>query len=240
MILDGISYSSDQMISFLMVGQSNMSGRGDLCEVEPILNEKCFVMRMGRWQKMCEPINYDRSLNAEFLPGACLATSFADAVQKHTGAPVGLIPCADGGTTVQQWQPGDVLFDHAVFMARLAMRTSRLCGILWHQGESDCNPFHPDDYREKLLNVMNRLREQLGAHIPIIMGEISENTAQRWAISENAPKMNRLIHSVSEMLPRSAVAEAKELALRCDGIHFSAPSLRTLGKRYFEKFIEIK
>lgn len=49
-----------------------------------------------------------------------------------------MIPCADGGTKIKQWQPGELLYDHAVAMAKLAMRTSKLCGIIWHQGESDC------------------------------------------------------------------------------------------------------
>ena len=239
MINDGIQYSSDKMVSFLMVGQSNMAGRGDLGEVEPIINDRCYVLRMGRWQKMCEPVNYDRSLNAGFLPGVCLATSFADLAEKRFGAPVGLIPCADGGTTVEQWQPGTTLFDHAVFMAKLAMRTSRLGAIIWHQGESDCDPFLPEVYEEKFLRTMNALRRELGEDIPIIIGEISENTAEKWNISKNAPKMNELLRSLSKKLPRCAIAEAKELSLRCDGIHFSSASLRTLGQRYFEKFLEL-
>ena len=44
---------------------------------------------------------------------------------------------ADGGTTLARWQPGEILYDHAVFLARLGMRSGELAGILWHQGESD-------------------------------------------------------------------------------------------------------
>ena len=51
---------------------------------------------------------------------------------------VGLICCADGGTEPDQWQPGEPLFDHAVYQAKLAMRSSQITGVLWHQGESDC------------------------------------------------------------------------------------------------------
>ena len=60
--------------SFLMIGQSNMAGRGYLHEVKPIINERIFMLRNGRWQMMAEPINCDRS-----VAGISLAASFADA-----------------------------------------------------------------------------------------------------------------------------------------------------------------
>lgn len=92
------------------------------------------MLRMGRWQEMSEPINVDRAVAEESRPrsGANLAASFAAQLQKETGSQIGLIPCADGGTRISQWQPGEVLFDHAVFQAKLAERTSMLTAILWH------------------------------------------------------------------------------------------------------------
>ena len=48
------------MKSFLMMGQSNMAGRGDTTAVPPIRNSKCSMLRNGRWQPMREPINVDR------------------------------------------------------------------------------------------------------------------------------------------------------------------------------------
>lgn len=38
--------------SFLMLGQSNMAGRGFLDEVAPIYNEKIKMLRNGQWQKV--------------------------------------------------------------------------------------------------------------------------------------------------------------------------------------------
>ena len=49
--------------SFLMIGQSNIAGRGFLKDVPPIYDEHIKMLRNGRWQTMVEPINYDR-LNA--------------------------------------------------------------------------------------------------------------------------------------------------------------------------------
>ena len=52
----------DIVKSFLIIGQSNMAGRGHLHEVKPIINERIVMLRNGRWQMMAEPINCDRSV----------------------------------------------------------------------------------------------------------------------------------------------------------------------------------
>ena len=133
-INDGLHEAAQDIRSFLLVGQSNMAGRGDLTPENAITAPDCFMLRMGRWQEMSEPINVDRAVAEGACPrsGANLAASFAAQLQKETGAKIGLIPCADGGTRISQWQPGEILFDHAVFQARLAQRTSTLTAILWH------------------------------------------------------------------------------------------------------------
>ena len=54
--------STQKITSFLMAGQSNMAGRGALDDVTPIENPLCYMLRMGRWQTMREPINPDRAI----------------------------------------------------------------------------------------------------------------------------------------------------------------------------------
>ena len=160
-INDGLHEAAQGIRSFLLVGQSNMAGRGDLTLENAITAPDCFMLRMGRWQPMSEPINVDRAVAEGAVPrsGANLAASFAAQLQKETGAKIGLIPCADGGTRISQWQPGEVLFDHAVFQAKLAMRTSALTAILWHQGESDClAPEQLEAYPEQFLRTMQAFR----------------------------------------------------------------------------------
>ena len=62
------------MKSVLLIGQSNMAGRGFLNEATPIYNENIFMLRNGRWQMMAEPIHFDRSVS-----GVGPAASFAQA-----------------------------------------------------------------------------------------------------------------------------------------------------------------
>lgn len=241
-INDGISKEDNQIRSFLMIGQSNMAGRGEFADVEQIKNDRCYMLRMGRWQPMSEPVNVDRDiLNIRHHSGVSLATSFADEVAKFTGWEVGLIPCADGGTKISQWLPGGLLFDHAVMTTGLAARTSELAGIIWHQGESDCRKFDPEQYSRDFLTTMTALRKALNAeHLPLILGELAENcTASRYLQVERLPDFNRMLHRLADQLPCCGVVNAQGLEMKPDKLHFNAVSLRKLGVRYFEKYKEL-
>ncbi|MBQ6906968.1 MAG: sialate O-acetylesterase, partial [Clostridia bacterium] len=154
-----------------------------------------------------------------FHSGISLAASFADETAKFTKSKVGLIPCADGGTKISQWQPGEILFDHAIMMTKLAMRTSNLGGIIWHQGESDCRNFDADKYRKDFLTMVTQLRKAINAeNLPFIMGEISESiAADGWNVKDNPSKMNRLLHTLKDEIPCCEIALATGLDLKDDG-----------------------
>ena len=236
-IKDGNFIGGDDLHSFLMIGQSNMAGRGDIADVEPINNFRCYMLRNGRFLRMSEPVNPDRAVFGKgFKSGVSLAASFADEFAREYNSRVGLIPCADGGTRISEWQPGEILYDHAVFMAKLAMRTSTFSGIIWHQGESDCTS---DEglmtYKDKFVNFVKSIRRELGAEeLPFIAGEISENIAEGWQVGDRAVKFNAMLRGLTDEIPHFAVASSAGLALKDDGVHFTAASARELGKRYFE------
>ncbi len=238
MICDGIA-KKEKIRSFLLVGQSNMAGRGEFGEVEPIRNASCFMLRNGRWQPMCEPINPDRAIfEGKFHSGIGLSASFADALAKHTGNEIGLIPCADGGSRICEWRPGEVLFDHAVAEAKFAERSSELCGILWHQGESDCQAFDEEAYRQDFLEVMAGFRRELGENLPIVIGKISDKIDPKWKL-DGIGKMNLLLENLRKELPLCGLVSVEELSLKADGVHFDSRACRELGRRYFEKYKEI-
>jgi len=240
MINGATEQRTEEILAFLMVGQSNMAGRGDIGEVEPIDNPECLMFRMGMWQPMTEPINIDKSANAGFVPGIGLAASFADSLQKQTGRKIGLIPCAQGGSTIEQWQPGEALYDNAVFTAKLALRNAKFGGILWHQGESNCKNCDMGDYREKFMNTMCNMRREFDAlDLPLIVGEISESIGESWELGDWTRKFNLLLKELAIQQPCCAVASQEGLSLRPDGIHFDAKSCRVFGKRYFEQYITL-
>ncbi len=221
--------------SFLMLGQSNMAGRGFINEVPPIYNERIQMLRNGRWQMMAEPINYDRP-----VAGVGLASSFADLLsQKYEEDVIGLIPCAEGGSALDEWAPDQMLFKHAVAQAKFAMQTSTLAGILWHQGESDCTDGHYQYYGSKLTSIMEALRHELNVpEIPILIGGLGDFLGKEGfgkGCSEYE-QVNQAIMRFAQEHNNCYFITAKELTSNPDGIHVDAVSQRKFGVRYFEAF----
>lgn len=225
------------MHSFLLMGQSNMAGRGVPGSVPAIENPRLYVARNARWQPMFIPVNPDRP-----FAGVSLAESFADAYSRDHDVDVGLIPCADGGTSLAQWEPGGLLYDHALMQARLAMRTSILRGILWHQGESDCSREASAVYEEKLVALFAALRRDLGqGDVPVIVGALGdflvdydEGTRTYYSV------INCTLRRVAQTQPAMAFVPADGLGSKPDHLHFDAPALRTFGVRYYAAYRSIE
>ena len=120
---------------------------------------------------MAESINYDRP-----VAGVGLGGSFAAMwCMENEEEKIGLIPCAEGGSAIDEWDVEDTLFRHAVSEAKYAMENSELIAILWHQGENDSQSGKYKDYYKKLERIVNRLREELDApEIPFIIGGLGD------------------------------------------------------------------
>lgn len=228
------------MKSFLMLGQSNMAGRGDFGEVEEIRNPLCKMLRNGRWQPMSEPINPDRAIFAYFHSGVGLAASFADEYAKYFNEEIGLIPCADGGTAIKQWQPNELLFDNAVAQAKLAQRTSEIAGILWHQGENDSIKAEDVDlYAKRFKNVIDTIKKELNLsqEIPVIVGELGEFVGNyEDGKCKYFKEINRILQELANEY--GGFVSAKGLTCKDDGIHFNSKSYREFGKRYFKVYLQ--
>ena len=225
------------MKSILMIGQSNMAGRGFINEVPMICNERILMLRNAGWQMMAEPINYDRP-NA----GIGLAGSFAAMwCMEHEGEQIGLIPCAEGGSSLDDWAVDKNLFKNAVIQAGFAMQDSELIGILWHQGESDSYGGGYQTYYKKLQVIIESLRKELNAfEVPLIIGGLGD------FLGKNGFGLNCTEYElVNEQLLRfareqenSCFVTAEGLTPNPDGIHMDAVSQRRFGVRYYEAFVK--
>ncbi len=218
------------MHSFLLIGQSNMAGRGYLNEAHEIDISRIYTLRNGRWQRMFRPINPDRSFS-----GVNLAESFAEAYAKKYNVDVGLICCADGGTKLSQWMPGELLFDNAVNNAKLAARTSEIVGVLWHQGESDSTEELYPTYQVRLETMMQALRKELNLNdIPIILGGLGDYL--EFYPLKNYVHINCALQNIAASKDMFGFASAEGLTSNPDNLHFNAQSLYDFGHRYFEAF----
>lgn len=221
--------------SFLMIGQSNMAGRGFLHDVPLIINERIQMLRNGRWQMMIEPVNYDRPVS-----GVSLAASFADAwCSKYPEDTIGLIPCAEGGSSLDDWSVDGELFQHAISEAKFAMKHSTLTGILWHQGESDSSDAKYKVYYDKLLVIVQALRDILNVpEIPFIIGGLGDFLGKtgfgKYCVEYD--RINDCLQKFAFEQAHCYFVSAQGLTANPDGIHVNALSQRYFGLRYFEAF----
>ena len=218
--------------SFLLISQSNMAGRGFLNEAPEIDISRIYTLRNGRWQSMFRPINPDRSFS-----GTNLAESFAEAYAKKYNVDVGLICCADGGTKLNQWEKGTILFENAVNNAKLAKRTSVIKGILWHQGESDCSLEFRTTYADRLKIFIKDLREATDLYdVPFIVGGLGDFLSLYNDTAKDYRYINEALEFVADSDKTVGFVSAKGLGGNPDNLHFNAKSLYEFGLRYFKEF----
>jgi hypothetical protein len=214
-----------------------MAGRGRLNDVEPIKNEKLFMLRNGKWWPLAEPVNCDRP-----FAGISLAVSFVDEYQKKFGGEAGLIPCADGGSSLDDWAVGGQLYTHAVYQTRLAQRVSEIKGILWHQGEADSQTEDKAlGYIPRFTEIISSLRKECGLEkVPVILGELGDFLGD--SPEKREPHYRLVNKALAELAAGNAdmaLASSKGFGSNGDYLHFDAKSLREFGRRYFEKYLEL-
>jgi len=97
--------------------------------------------------------------------GAGLGLPFAKDLAQKTGVPIGLLPCAYGGTSMDQWNPalkkeGNKSL-YGAMMKRIALAGGKVKGVLWYQGESDANPGGSPIYFDKFKTMILAIRSDL-------------------------------------------------------------------------------
>lgn len=227
---------------FLLVGQSNMAGRGKVEPQDTVPIPRVLMLdRQQAWVPAVDPMHFDKPVAGVGL-GRSFAARIADA---QPGVTIGLIPAAVGGSPIDAWQPGVFYeptkshpWDDALARARVALKSGTLRAILWHQGESDATPELAPGYEAKLHDLIARFRAALDApDVPFIVGQLGQYPDVPW----DAPR--RVVDAAHRALPdkvrRTAFVSSDGLVHGGDKVHFDTPSLRELGRRYAEAYLSI-
>jgi len=218
---------------FLLIGQSNMAGRGVVEPQDLVPHPRIFKQTEAKsWVPAVDPLHFDKPQ----LIGVGLGSSFARAVAAaDPQAVIGLVPAAFGGTSLDEWAPDGKLYANAVERARLALsRGARLRGILWHQGEADRAPEKMATYPQRFARLIARLRSDLNAPgVPVIVGELFTGRP------ENAA-MNAVLSALPATVGRCASVPATGLTDNGDQTHFDNVALREFGRRYAAAFLKLE
>lgn len=168
--------------------------------------------------------------------GAGLGLAFGIGLAELTGRPVGLIPTAFGGTSLEQWSPeqkhlgGGSLY--GAMLERITRAGGNLRGVLWYQGESDCTPEWAPTYAKRLDELIAAIRRDTGRpELPFLAVQIGRSISGQ--LNEPAPEMDQVRDALGKLptrAPHTAVTSAIDLGL-IDTIHIDTPSLIRLGKR---------
>ncbi len=165
--------------------------------------------------------------------GAGVGLPFALEMVRRTGVPVGLIPCAHGGTSMDQWSPdlkdrgGESLY--AAMLRRIQLAGGRVRGVLWYQGESDASEKAAPLFEEKFRRFIQQLRQDTAQPaLPFYYVQIGRHVANAPAAPWNMVQDAQL--RVESRLPNIWMTTCVDCELD-DGIHVGADEMRLLGLR---------
>ncbi len=221
---------------FLLIGQSNMAGRGKVADEDRVPNPRVLMLTKGnKWAAAVDPLHFDKPK----IVGVGVGRTFGiEIASDDPDVTIGLIPCAVGGSPISSWEPGAFYrptnshpYDDALRRAKVALQAGTLKGILWHQGESDSKPPLAEAYEQKLHALIARLRNELhAASVPFIAGQLGQFEERPW--DEHRKLVNAAHQSLSTKVARAAFVNSNGLAHKGDEVHFDAASYRELGRRY--------
>jgi hypothetical protein len=227
---------------YLLMGQSNMAGRGTVNDVHQPDDAHILVFnRDNKWAVAADPLHWDKE-EAGVGPGLGFALHMR---QQDPQVTIGLVPCAVGGSPLSKWMKGQPLYEAAVHRAKAAMRSGTLAGVLWHQGESDATPDFAPTYGLRLEKMLMDLRATLHEpNLPIVLGETGRFNKGEFGAQNIDPALlktvNEGIHAAGQKVPNVRVVDSKGLKHRGDQLHFDAVSARELGKRYAEAMLQLQ
>lgn len=227
---------------FLLIGQSNMAGRGTVEAQDKIPHPSVLALnKAGAWVPAVDPIHFDKS-----IAGVGLGRTFGrEVAEASPGVTIGLIPCAVGGSRIDTWQPDAVdpatkthPWDDALRRAKSALSTGTLKGVLWHQGESDAKCDLAPAYAAKLADLIGRLRAELYAPTaPFIAGQLGNFAGRPW--DEFQRQLDQTLRDLPARVARTAFVSAEGLTDRGDKLHFDAASYREFGRRYATAYLDL-
>ena len=242
---------------WVLAGQSNMQGVGDLVDVTPPNPRVSSLGMDGKWAEAVEPLHWlvdspdpvhsgdpasrvkrSESEHKSRSKGTGLGLPFASTMVQATNAPIGLVPCAHGGTSMEQWNPnkkgegGKSLYGSMLRQFKLA--GGKVKGILWYQGESDSMGGQPlaDAFSKTFTDFIAAVRADFGQpELPFYYVQIGRfvnpGDPKPWNTVQDAQR--RIVDEV----PNTAVVSVIDLELD-DGIHVGTAGLKRVGRRLAE------
>jgi len=247
---------------WVLAGQSNMQGVGKISELPPAIAAVHMFSIDDRWALAAEPLHpllestdeahwrpwippdqtregmleaFRRGARAPDAPGVGPGLPFAGELYRLTQVPIGLLPCALGGSSLEQWNPalkgagGRSLY--GAMIRRIAAVGGRVRGMLWYQGESDATVEMGPTYRRRFADFIRAVRKDVkDPGLPVLFVQIGrfivppDSLPQGWELVREGQRR------VEADLDHVAVVPAVDASL-VDLIHLDTAGQIEVGRR---------
>ena len=221
---------------YLVIGQSNMAGRAEIRDEDSESLEGVYLFTGHdslAWTVAKNPLNLYSTVRKK-VEMQRLGPAYAFARSVKAAKPdkeIGLVVNALGGTKIVQWLPGTRLYTEAIKRTREALQYGELKGVIWHQGESDCDPIRVPLYLGRIEILINAIREEFEIpNLPFIAGQVFEN--------EKRHAFNEMLMLLPGFIKNTAVVSSEGTSV-FDGTHFDSESANLLGSRYAEEILKL-
>ncbi len=241
--IEQILPSKDKFHLFLMVGQSNMAGRGVVEDQDTIPHPGVLMLdQQQQWVPAVEPTHFDKD-GVGVSSGRVFGIKLAE---QDKDISIGLIPCACGGSPIDTWTPGSYHdqtesnpYDDTIIRAKYAQQFGTIKAILWHQGEGDCTSERAAVYEEKLIELFDRLKKELELpdDIPTIIGQMGYFYKAPW--DDVVKQVDAAHQKIAKQLKKGAFVPSEGMSCNEDQVHFDAESQREFGRRYAAAYLEL-
>ena len=225
---------------YLIMGQSNMAGRGAVGEEDrtphPRVDAHC-GWRLGAGGRAHHPRSQGRARRRS-----------RPRVRKGHGRARPrchdrLDPLAVGGTPLARWQKGADLYANDVRRAKLAAEVGTLKGVIWHQGENEAaDEARAETYGDRLAGMVRDLRIELGTpELPFVAGQLGEFFyARSGQIAVRADRQRAPSRPCPGRLADTACVPSAGLGHKGDELHFDAAAERELGRRFAAEMLRLQ
>ena len=246
---------------YIAYGQSNMEGNATNFDknvdgkehprVKMFATTSCSNLGRPTVGEMYPAVPPMFKCNAGLSPADWFGRHMADSLPDVT---IGIIPVAQGGTSIRLFDPDDYknyiasaadwlksgvkaygddgnAMGRIIEVAKKAQEKGVIKGIIFHQGETDGGMSNWEQIVKKTYEYMLKQLGLKAEETPFVAGEMVDGGS--------CAGFNSRVNNLSKYIANFGVASSKGYGSKGDGLHFTVEGYRGMGERYAQQMLKL-
>ncbi len=246
---------------YIAYGQSNMEGNATNFDknvdgkehprVKMFATTSCSNLGRPTVGEMYPAVPPMFKCNQGLSPADWFGRHMADSLPDVT---IGIIPVAQGGTSIRLFDPDDYkayiasaadwlqsgvkaygndgnAMGRIIEVAKKAQEKGVIKGIIFHQGETDGGMSNWEQIVKKTYEYMLAQLGLKAEETPFVAGEMVDGGS--------CAGFNSRVHNLSKYIVNFGVASSKGYGSKGDGLHFTVEGYRGMGLRYAQEMLKL-